>query len=142
MADFWDRFKNVVRSEWNSVFSDEDGQGVSVDSEAFREAHRAAIGGVDGHGMDNMDGDPALARPSVASAFRLLDLHPTASLDEVRHSYFELARHYYPLVTGADAQRASNARSVIFSLTEAYEVLCEHLVPLHDGDAAEGAPAG
>jgi hypothetical protein len=132
MSDFWDRFKNVVRSEWNSVFSDEADGGDPIDPESMREAHRAAQGQAPGPSA-------SLGRPSVDSAFRLLDLHPRAPMEEVRQAYFGLARHYYPLVTSADAGRASNARSVIFALTEAYEVLCEHLVPLSDEGKTDAA---
>jgi hypothetical protein len=140
MSDFWDRFKGVVRSEWNSVFSD-DGADAFSDDEALREAQDAAEYGVHGPSTGGSGAPASLDRPSVQSAFRLLDLLPSAGLEEVRAAYFELARHYQPLVSSGNAERASNARTVIFALTEAYEVLCEHLVPLTAANESTADPA-
>jgi DnaJ-domain-containing protein 1 len=66
-------------------------------------------------------------RPSTDAAWRMLELEPGASLDDVRAAYRRLAQHYHPRTR--EVTSAPAARVVIARLTDALEVLEEHLLP-------------
>lgn len=133
-----DRLGQVVRSEWNARFSRDD---VDDDNDADNRAGR------DGDGSEPRDGrgdrtgvrsaSPATPRaprgPAVSDvegALRVLELSGQPTLDEVRAAYRRLARHYHPKTTGPRKDDIQAAHTVQEALTEALELLEEHLLPL------------
>ena len=66
----------------------------------------------------------------VDGALRVLELTGEPTLDVVRQRAHELARHYHPKTTSSDAEEARAARLVVQALTEALEILEEHLLPV------------
>ena len=65
----------------------------------------------------------------VAGALRVLELAGTPSLADVRARYRELAVRYHPKTQSPIATEADAARVVLDALTDALEVLEEHLLP-------------
>ena len=77
------------------------------------------------------------AASDVQGALRVLELSGTPSLSEVRAQYARLARRYHPRTLNDGADDAHAARVVVDALTEALEILEEHLLPLPgNGEAA------
>lgn len=90
----------------------------------------------------------AVARPSVAAssaervsrresavvdvegALRVLELTGTPAINEVRAQYRTLSKRYYPKTKSPLADEAHSARVVIDALTDAVELLEEHLLPV------------
>jgi hypothetical protein len=66
----------------------------------------------------------------VDGALRVLELTGEPTLDLVRQRAHELARHYHPKTTSTDAEEARAARLVVQAITEALEILEEHLLPV------------
>ncbi len=66
----------------------------------------------------------------VDAALRALEMSGTPSLDEVRARYRDLARRYHPKTRSLDADEASSAHLLQETLTEALELLEEHLLPM------------
>ena len=66
----------------------------------------------------------------VDGALRVLELPPEATLVEVRKRARELSRHFHPKTRSADAEEVRAARMVLEALTEAQELLEEHLLPV------------
>ena len=66
----------------------------------------------------------------VDGALRVLELTGEPTLDVVRRRAHELARHYHPKTTSADVEEARAAHLVVQALTEALEILEEHLLPV------------
>jgi hypothetical protein len=66
----------------------------------------------------------------VDGALRVLELMQEPTLDLVRARAHELARHYHPKTTSTDPEEARAARLVLRAITEAQELLEEHLLPL------------
>lgn len=116
-----DRFGQVVKSEWNSMFR-KDSDDVADAAAAEVEATLAAP----------TPRTPA-ARPAVTDvdgALRVLELTGSPALDEVRARYRELAQRYHPKTVGGRPDEVAAAHVVMESLTEALELLEEHLLPL------------
>jgi hypothetical protein len=63
-------------------------------------------------------------------ALRVLELTGEPTLAVVRQRAHELARHYHPKTTSGDVEEARAARLVVQALTEALEILEEHLLPV------------
>lgn len=121
-----DRFGRVVKAEWQHRFGGarQDHEAPDAPQDELRAPHAAG-------------GRPAPAppprRPAVAdvdAALRVLELGGTPTLDEVRARYWELARRYHPKTASANADEAHAARVVVETLTDALELLEEHLLPL------------
>lgn len=87
------------------------------------------------------------AASDVQGALRVLELSGTPSLREVREQYARLSHRYHPRTLDDDADDAHAARVVVDALTEALELLEEHLLPLagpDDGvdDGGDGPTGG
>jgi hypothetical protein len=117
-----DRLGDVVRSEWNSRFTEDDDDAPRKDGPT-RGPHKAARRPAPSGGS---------RVPDVASARRILEVSADATLDEVRGAYATLARRYHPRSLGA-GDKAYAAQTLLDSLTDALEVLEAHLLPLPDG---------
>jgi hypothetical protein len=66
----------------------------------------------------------------VDGALRVLELTGEPTLDVVRERAHALARHYHPRTNSTDAEEARAARLVVQAITEALEILEEHLLPV------------
>lgn len=66
----------------------------------------------------------------VAGAMRVLELSGAPALADVRTQYRALARRYHPLSKSALADEALAARVVLDALSDALELLEEHLLPV------------
>jgi hypothetical protein len=66
----------------------------------------------------------------VDAALRALEMSGTPSLEQVRARYRELARRYHPKTRSLDADEARSAHLLQETLTEALELLEEHLLPM------------
>jgi hypothetical protein len=66
----------------------------------------------------------------VDGALRVLEMSGVPTLDEVRARYRALARRYQPKTQSARPDEAQAARQVLNALTEALELLEEHLLPV------------
>ncbi len=112
-----DRFSQVVKSEWSHRFGKKNG-----------EAPAPARDGGGGPGRATAPHRPAVV--DVDGALRVLELSGTPTLAEVRARYQELSRRYYPKTRSARDDEAHAARVVVGALTDALELLEEHLLPL------------
>ena len=121
-----DRFGQVVKSEWNVRFRREDGD----DADAAAEVDAALANTAHAKGSAFPRPSHVSAITDVDSALRVLELSGHPSLDEVRARYRELARRYHPKTVSDRADDVSAAHIVLESLTEALEILEEHLLPL------------
>lgn len=118
-----DRFGQVVKSEWNSMFR-KDGDDVADAAAAEVEAALATPKPA----ATTVAKAPAVT--DVDGALRVLELSGSPSLDEVRARYRQLALRYHPKTVGARPDEVAAAHVVMESLTEALELLEEHLLPL------------
>ena len=66
----------------------------------------------------------------VDGALRVLELEGEPTLQAVRTRAYDLARHYHPKTTSTDPEEAGAARMVLRAITEAQELLEEHLLPI------------
>jgi hypothetical protein len=117
-----DRFGQVVKSEWNSMFR-KDGDDVADAAAAEVEAALASP-----KASANVPRAPAVT--DVDGALRVLELSGSPHLDEVRARYRQLAQRYHPKTVGGRPDEVAAAHVVLESLTEALELLEEHLLPL------------
>ncbi len=111
-----ERVGKMVRSEWNARRPRAKGDGPE-------HAHQGAPSA----------SAPSARKPAVVDvdgALRVLELHPGATLDAVRAQHLALARRYYPKTLSTSADEAHAARVVLEALTDALELLEEHLLPL------------
>lgn len=116
----FDRVGKVMKAEWRHRFG-RAGDEPLVEPASRSPSRRAA------------SAPPPGRRPAVAdvdAALRVLELSGTPALAEVRARYGELARRYHPKTGSANADEAHAARVVIEALTDALELLEEHLLPL------------
>lgn len=115
-----DRVGKMVRSEWN----------------ARRPRFGGARDGERDRGRTVADTHAAAAlprKPAVVDAdgaLRVLELAAMPTLDEVRARYAALARRYHPKTLSTNMDEAHAARVVLEALTDALELLEEHLLPL------------
>ncbi len=145
-----DRLGQVVKSEWTARFgSSREGR----EDEGNDKPSKA----------DHDDVDAALKRPApsgsstahrptrspavtdVDGALRVLELtgapNQTPGLDEVRARYRELARRYHPKTQSDRPDDQSAAHVVLEALTDALEVLEEHLLPLPPSSSSSSSPS-
>lgn len=123
----FDRISNVVKAEWHHRFGEPEETAAKRD-EGHKEPKGAPI-----H-------PTARARrravTDIDSAWRVLELQPGATLDEVRGAYQDLARRYHPRTYSKVPDQAHAAQTLLEALTDALEVLEEHLLPLPRGRGA------
>ncbi|MDP2341658.1 MAG: hypothetical protein Q8O67_11930 [Deltaproteobacteria bacterium] len=125
-----DRLGQVVKSEWNARFKRDDDKPTKEEIAAAAAALR------------NQTTPPGPARaparspargPTVSDvdgAMRVLELSGTPTLDAVRARHRELARRYHPKTLSDKSDEAHAAVVVLEALTDALELLEEHLLPL------------
>jgi hypothetical protein len=77
-------------------------------------------------------------RTDVDSAWRVLEVSPGATLDEVRAAHRTLSMRYYPKTRGALPDQANAAHTLLEALTDALFVLEEHLLPVPPSLLASG----
>ena len=124
-----DRLGQVVRSEWNARFRDDDVEGHHPD--APRESTGDTTTGTRDRNVTNVRQTPRSAAVSdVEGALRVLELTGTPTLDEVRAAYRTLARRYHPKTCAEKRDDVDAAHTVQAALTDALELLEEHLLPL------------
>jgi len=123
-----DRLGQVVKSEWNARFSRDPEMGGKPGKEDKEEVEAA---------LKAATTTAATAKPpraaavsDVDGALRVLELAGSPSLDEVRARYRELARRYHPKTQSEKADDQNAAHVVLEALTDALEVLEDHLLPL------------
>jgi hypothetical protein len=124
-----DRLGQVMKSEWNARFRRDD------DKPTKEEIAAAAAA------LKNQTTPPAAARapargPTVSDvdgALRVLELSGSPALAEVRARHRELARRYHPKTLSEKSDEAHAAVVVLEALTDALELLEEHLLPLPPG---------
>lgn len=117
-----DRLGQVVKSEWNARFRRDDDKPGKADLDAA--AHPSTA--------------PGPARPpgrgptvsDVDGALRVLELGGSPTLQEVRVRHRDLARRYHPKTLSEKPDEAHAAHVVLEALTDALELLEEHLLPL------------
>lgn len=66
----------------------------------------------------------------VEGALRVLEMTGAPAIGEVRAQYRTLSKRYYPKTKSPLADEAHSARVVIEALTDAVELLEEHLLPV------------
>ena len=129
MSTLFDRMGQVVKSEWNHHFGDEDGRDVVVDAvdvDADATGTRRSREGA-------VAVKPQQRRRGItekAQAYRILELPPGATLDKVRAAYFKLATHYHPRTLSKVSDQAYAAQTLLMTLTDALEILETELLPL------------
>ena len=119
MADsIFGRLGALVRAEINARFDDDDS------APAPRAATRRAT----------VAERPKVAIHDVKAAYRALDLDPAdhPDLAEVRAAYFKKAQRIHPRTQSERSDQAVAADTLLSALTDALEMLEEHLLPLPD----------
>ena len=125
-----DRLGQVVKSEWNARFSRDSERGGKPGKEDHEEVE-AALKAATTAASSTAGKPPRTAAVSdVDGAMRVLELAGSPSLDEVRARYRELARRYHPKTQSEKADDQNAAHVVLEALTDALEVLEDHLLPL------------
>src|SRR5687767_7689813 len=114
----FDRVGRVVRAEWSHLRKKKpDEKPVEKDEAEARPSPAAS----------------PVRKPSVVDvdgALRVLELSGTPSLDEVRARYHALSQRYFPKTLSPRTDEAHAARVVLEALTDALELLEEHLLPV------------
>ena len=121
----FDRLGGVVKAEWSARFPQE-GRKASGANERPQSAPNHA--------------GPPRRRRAVAdadAAYRILEVPKGASLEEVREAYFQMSKRYHPRSHSRVPDQAHAAQTLLFALTDALEVLEEHLVPLPEGSSGD-----
>jgi DnaJ-domain-containing protein 1 len=121
-----ERLGQVVRSEWSSRFHRDDELGGKPGKEDVEEVEAA----LKKQSSTPLKPPRAAAVSDVEGALRVLELQGSPTLDEVRARYRELARRYHPKTRSDKADEQNAAHVVLEALTDALEVLEEHLLPL------------
>ena len=132
----FDRLKDVVRSEISSLRSPEAREAKEAKraaKEAEKELAQDAKEARDTNkGKNTVDATMPRRPPAVvdvAGALRVLELTGTPTLDDVRRQYRALAHRYHPKTRSNVAEEVNAARVVLDALTDALELLEEHLLP-------------
>lgn len=132
MANVFERFGKIVKSEWNHRVHHDDDIGGKPAKEDLEEAERAL--GRQATATTSATMTKPMRTPAVADvdgALRVLELQPPVpTLDVVRARYRELARHYHPKTQSTKSDDAHAAHVVLEALADALEILEEHLLPL------------
>jgi hypothetical protein len=118
------RISKVVKSEWNHRF------GESPDGGPVVEEPGDIVEATEGPRRREAPKSKSLAVPDVDAAMRVLELTGAPTLDVVRAQYRVLARRYHPRTQSEVPDQAHAAHVVMLSLTDALELLEEHLLPL------------
>jgi len=130
----WDRFEGVIKSEWNSRFQDPF-EAFRKGSEPSSEEGASDISSNESFGQrakKTAKMQPSAHRKikSAAAAFRLLNLHEDATLEEIRGAYQQMAQRYHPETFNPNPDKARAAQTLIETLSEAFEVLEAQKLPL------------
>ena len=128
MTNVFDRFTKVVQSELNHRLRRRDDGSVDAVDAAPGPASAAASGLQPGLQPSLHAGLRSVT--DVKAAAHVLELPDDATLDMVRARYRELSQRYHPKTLSSRADEAHAAQVVLLSLTEALELLEEHLLPL------------
>lgn len=118
----FDRISTVVKAEWHARFGDEEEPGRPEAAKGRGAAPVHPSGRAKRRAVSDTD-----------SAYRILELSPGATLDEVRAAYQAQARRYHPRTYSRVSDQAHAAQTLLEALTDALEVLEEHLLPLPAG---------
>lgn len=133
----FDRLKDVVRSEITHLRSPEARKEAREAKRAAKEAEKelkdaASKGAKDSRDKRTVDATMPRRAPAVVDvegALRVLELTGSPSLDDVRRQYRALAHRYHPKTRSAVPDEVNAARVVLDALTDALELLEEHLLP-------------
>ncbi len=130
-----DRLGQVVKSEWNALRRPGDKRDDEVGGRPGKEDEAEVEAALKNSSSSSASGP--LAKPpraaavsDVDGALRVLELQGSPTLDEVRARYRELARRYHPKTRSDKADEQNAAHIVLEALTDALEVLEDHLLPL------------
>jgi hypothetical protein len=118
----FDRLKDVVRSEITHLRTGRTTPPTAADGEAT--STKA--------GKKTVDATMPRRAPAVVDvdgALRVLELTGSPSLDDVRRQYRALAHRYHPKTRSSVSEEVNAARVVLDALTDALELLEEHLLP-------------
>jgi hypothetical protein len=119
MSGVFDRVSKVAKAEWSHLVRSRRDKDDTVASPDDRAPPRPSTSG--------------LRRPSVPdvdAALRVLELERGATLDVVRARYRDMARRYQPKTQSPQADDRDAAQTLMLALTDALEILEEHLLPL------------
>lgn len=130
MAVF-DRLKDVVRAEINHLRRGKAGKG----GDGGKERDDPSESEGPGRAAPQVKVDATMPRRApavvdVEGALRVLELTGSPTLDEVRRQYRALAHRYHPKTRSTVAEEVNAARVVLDALTDALELLEEHLLPV------------
>lgn len=127
-----DRLGQVVKSEWNALRRPGDKRDDEVGGKPGKEDEAEVEAA-----LKKSSSSAPLAKPpraaavsDVDGALRVLEMQGSPTLDEVRARYRELARRYHPKTRSDKADDQNAAHIVLEALTDALEVLEDHLLPL------------
>ncbi|MCP4501920.1 MAG: J domain-containing protein [Deltaproteobacteria bacterium] len=132
MSSLFDRVGKVVKSEWNSRFSDEDSDAASTGLPE-KEVEEAESELRESLASTLPKAKKSVRRQGISDALqalRMLELGDEATLDEVRARYFELATRYHPRTVSGTPDQAYAAQTVLATLTDALEILECHMLPV------------
>jgi DnaJ-domain-containing protein 1 len=128
MSNVFDRVSKVAKAEWNALRKKR--ADADLQAEAEREVEEAVHGAPMTTSSARARPITSKAVPDVEAALRVLELPRTATLDEVRARYRELARRYQPRTQSQRPDDVEAAHTLMLALTDALELLEEHLLPL------------
>jgi hypothetical protein len=123
----FDRLGKVVRAELSALRGHStpphpaDATGTSTPAKTTRTKPTTT------HGRSDATRPPMVT--DVEQAKRVLELHGEPTLAEVRARAHALSRHFHPKTCSSRPDEAETARAVLEGLTEALEILEEHLLP-------------
>jgi hypothetical protein len=119
----FDRIGKVVRAEIAARFGSE---------HAPSKGGQGSPPGTD-QGQPTTSQAPSVRAPMITDvdgALRALEFNAIPTLEEVRARYRELARRYHPKTRSPNVDEARSAHLLQETLTEALELLEEHLLPM------------
>lgn len=122
----FDRLKDVVRSEITSLRN----RASTPPTDAERSQRKGKAKDKDNLAVDATMPRRAPAVVDVEGALRVLELSGAPCLEDVRRQYRALAHRYHPKTRSAVPEEVNAARVVLDALTDALELLEEHLLPL------------
>jgi hypothetical protein len=129
----FDRLKDVVRSEITHLRNPESRQEAREAKRAAKEAEKEfAKDAKDARNKSTVEATMPRRAPAVVDvegALRVLELSGSPSIDDVRRQYRALAHRYHPKTRSSVPDEVNAARVVLDALTDALELLEEHLLP-------------
>ena len=123
-----DRLGQVMKSEWNSRFRRDDDKSTKDTGKGAGQQQKNQPTPPSGAAQRAPARGPTVS--DVDGALRVLELQGSPGLDEVRARHRELARRYHPKTLSEKSDEAHAAVVVLEALTDALELLEEHLLPL------------